>query len=539
MPAPTPRNAKAIPAQGNSFVADFAGMGTVNGSTRVIEFRSQATITAWPTPPSGFAYVGPGAFPASDRSFARFAKLITDVGAEPSSYTISGVAGGGNSRIEAHAYILDDVDPSSFAGGGTRYSNSATIPAGAALGVPYTVIAAVGAEYTAGNSCVPTTPAGFTPLLVSQTAGGTTPAVVPNSDTTASRTGLATYYKKIESGSTTVDAIPFAWTSPASAPTDPKSSSWIVRGVAGSVPMGLPIQRKDAKPVYASLKDAAGTRRPITGVRVARGDFTVANSLQVPGIVMGHRGASAVSGMPEMSRKAYLYAARTRKLRMLEFSANRTSDAKEYLGVHDADQNRTSQTTGLANLSARTLAQALTSVNSLNSGGAPVPYLNLKDFLREFAGEQVLHVDPKFNTGGIQDFLDVLEPHKAFVVLKFVGVGVGPDALAIAAKARQFVTATYAYQADWESGALHASQQYWDIIGMQHDASTDVWSRTTTGAYPGIRSYGKPVLAHILQNQAQYNAVKAKIEEGGWVNPGAGRSWIAQVSGVDVITPVS
>lgn len=540
MPAPTPRAAKAIPAQGNSFVADFAGMGTVNGSTRVIEFRSQATISTWPTPPAGFAAMGAGSFPASDRSLARFAKYIADASTEPISYTIANVAGGGNSRIEAHIYIMDDVDPAHINDGGVKYNTTSGLPAGAALGLPYTIVAMVGAEYTAGNSCVPTTPTGFTPLLISQTAGGVTPVVLANSDTSGSRTGLATYYKKVESGTLTVDAIPFAWTSPVSTPTDPKAASWVVRGVAGSLPMGLPIARKDASTVYLSRIGGDGVRRPFLSLRRARGDLTVAGSLLIPGITMGHRGASLVSGMPEMSRRAYLYAARTRRYRMLEFSANRTGDATPtFVGIHDVDQNRTSQTTGLANVAARTLAQIQTAPNSLNAAGDPVPYFELSKFLIEFAGEQVLHIDPKFNTGGITAFLDALEPFKAFVVLKYVGVGVGPDALAIAAKARGFTTATYAYEADWSSGALHASQQYWDILGMQYDASTAAWSRTTEGAYPGIRSYGKPVLAHILQTQAQYDIAKAKIEEGGWVNPGAGRSWIAQVSGVNVVAAVS
>ncbi|UDL15403.1 phosphoesterase [Microbacterium phage Pepe25] len=537
MPAPTLHSVKAIPAQGNAVVVDFAGMGTQNGDIRVVEFRSQATVTADLTPPSGFQRVGPeGTLPASDRFLGRFAKPITDIGAEPSSYTFTGIAGGGNSRIEAHAYLVRGVDLAHWNETGRKYQASAALPAGAALGVPYTVIATAGAEFTAGNSVIPNAIAGYTTLLISQTAGGATPAVLPNTDTSVSRTGLVTIYKQVESGSLTVDAITFTWPGTA---TDPKTSSWIVRGIAGTVPVGIPVKRENGAVAYLSYLDGAGVRRAPASIRLAKGDFTVANSLQVPGITMGHRGASGVSAQPEMSRKAYRYAATARRYRMLEFSANRTSEVKGFLGLHDADQNRTSQTTGLPNLSTLTMAQALTNFNSLNSGGAPVPYYKLVDFLTEFAGEQVVHVDPKFNTGGVQDFLDVLEPFKAHVVLKYVGVGVGPDALAIAAKARGFVTATYAYESDWASGALHASQQYWDIIGMQHDATTPVWSRTTEGAYPGIRSYGKPVLAHILQNQAQYNAVKAKIEEGGWVNPGAGRSWIAQVSGVDLVAPVA
>lgn len=518
MPAPTPRAAKAIPQQGNSFVADFAGMGTVNGSTRVIEFRSQATVTTWPTPPAGFVAVGLGAFPASDRSEARFAKYITDVSTEPSSYTIAAVAGGGNSRIEAHVYIMDDVDPAHLNDGGTKYQASGTLPAGAALGVPYTVVAMVGAEYTAGNSCVPTTPAGYTPLLISQTAGGATPVVVPNNDTTGSRTGLATYYRKVESGSLTVDAVPFTWTSPASTPTDPKSASWIVRGQA----VGVPVKLGDGSVARLSYIDEGGVRRAPASVSLWLPGFSdVTSFLAKYGATIDHRGGSLEN--PEFAEISYDRAVR-RGFGVHEFSCGFSLDLVPF-GLGDQYLDTAAGVTGNVDPTTMpwaTIASAYQNKLRPVAPGVFQPFYRLEQFLTKYTPNHVVAVDPKFGAGSptkIAAMLDICDaiggPSK--IVIKYDSPITGSD-LVVAAKARGYTTMNYwGIEVDKLTNAYHVDK--WDLVGVRYDADQAM--------YNAASSFGKHVWAAVIPNQAGYATAMSR-----------GAS-LAMCSSINGITPVS
>lgn len=496
MAAPTPRNAKAIPQQGNSFVADFTGMGTVNGSTRVIEFRSQATISTWPTPPTGFTAAGPGSYPASDRSLGRFVKYISNAATEPTSYTITGVAGGGNSRIEAHIYIVDDVDPANLVDGGTRYSNSATLPAGSAMGVPYTVISTVGAEYTAGNSCVPNTPSGNTALLVSQTAGGSTPAVVANSDTTGSRTGLATYYRKVETGSLTVPSLTFTWPG---TPTDPKTTSWVVRGVAGTTPIGTAIKLGDGSAARLSYLDGTGTRKAPTSVSIWLPGFaSPAATVAKNGATMAHRGGSL--NWPEFSQIAYDKSVR-RGYGLLEFSCGWTSDLVPF-GLGDQYLDTAAGVTG--NVDPTTMTWATLSATYQNklrpvASGVFQPFYRLVDFLDKYTPTHTVAVDPKFGAGDIPKItrmLDICDAHggPSKIVIKFDSPITGSD-LVVAAKARGYTTMNY-----WGTEVEKLTPVYhtdkWDWIGVRYDADTTMYNTAL--------AIGKPVWAAVIPDQAGY-----------------------------------
>lgn len=501
MPSASPRGAaKAVAQQGNNFVADFTGMDSITGTTRVIEFRSQATITTWPTPPAGFAPMGLGSFPASDRSLARFAKYITNAATEPISYTVAGVAGGGNSRIEAHIYVLDNVDPAHLNDGGTRYQANATLPAGAALGVPYTVFTMVGAEYTAGNSCVPTTPAGYTPLIVSQTAGGATPVVVPNSDTSGSRTGLATYYKRIESGSLTVDAVPFTWTSPASTPTDPKSASWIVRGVTVLPPIGVPVKRGNGAAARLSFINAAGVRKAPKNVSLWLPGFSsVANLLGTPGGTMSHRGGSL--NWPEFSQVAFDRSVR-RGYGLLEFSCGWTSDLVPF-GLGDQYLDTAAGVTG--NVDPTTIPWATLAATYQNKlrpvlPGVFQPFYRLVDFLDKYTPTHMVAVDPKFGAGDltkINAMLNICDAHggPSKIIIKFDSPITGSD-LVVAAKARGYTTMNY-----WGTEIEKLTPTYhtdkWDLIGVRYDANQAM--------YDAASGIGKPVWAGVIPDQAGYN----------------------------------
>lgn len=532
MSAPTVTVGTPVPAQGNTLVVPRAGLALADGDVIFVDIRSQGTPTLDIGLPAGWFRAGTvGGHVASNRLLGQFYHYVASVASEPATYSFTGVSGG---RVIGFPGFLRGADPAHLNDAGQAYQLDATTPATDALATPYTVLAFWGGEFTTGVAVTPTsTPAGYTVQLVAQTAGGDPALILDNSNTTGSRTGGVIVSKLVESGSLTIPALTTAW---AGAPTDVRSASWVVRGLSGTPAIGLPVKLGTGAAARLSYLDGAGVRKVPASIRMTLPPFTVTDMLAVPGVTMGHRGASLVPGQPEMSRRGYRYAATQRGYRMLEFSANRTSDGV-YIGCHDPSINRTSQTTGLANLSAMTWAEVQAYQNSLNAAGNPVAYYRLDAFLDEFTPEATVHVDPKYNTGGIGPFLDVLDAHggPTRIVLKYVGVGIGPDPLAVAARARGYLTATYCYEADWSSGALHASQANWDILGMEYTASTDAWARTTVGAFPGIRSYGKPVLAHIIPDQAAYGVAQAKIAEGGWLT---GHTWIAQVSGVNVVAPV-
>lgn len=232
-----------------------------------------------------------------------------------------------------------------------------------------------------------------------------------------------------------------------------------------------------------------------------RGFRSVAEMLGKPGATWAHRGGSTT--WPEMSRYAYEQAVLA-GYGALEFSANRTSDGV-WIGAHDASLNRTSQTTGLPDISAMTWAQVQTYQNSLNANGTPRPYYRLDEFLDTFTPTHVVIVDPKHAIGAHDtEFLNLLDAHggRSKIVVKFYGVGSGATALADKAKAKGYETWGYFYEADVTAGALATSQSHWSILGMNYDAPQSAWD--------AVLAFGKPVVGHIAATQANYGMAIAK-----------------------------
>lgn len=281
MAAPTVVASVTAANQGDSVVLNAASLGVQNGDVLVVGIRSQATIATDITRPSGWARGGTGSIPASDRALGIFYKPIPTVSAEGvMSYTFTGVAGGGSSRIIATLVVLRGANLASLNGGGVAYDTDATLPASTASGVPYTAIALWGGEFTDGASVVPSSiPAGFTTVANAQTAGGAS-SVVPNTNTTGSRTGLVMAARAVATG-TAVPSLTVAW--PA-APVDPKSALWIVRGIVDTAPtpMGVPVKNGTGQTVWLSYLDGAGVRRAPASVRyVEPGPQAVTGSLPV------------------------------------------------------------------------------------------------------------------------------------------------------------------------------------------------------------------------------------------------------------------
>lgn len=230
------------------------------------------------------------------------------------------------------------------------------------------------------------------------------------------------------------------------------------------------------------------------------GFSNVAQMLATPGATWAHRGGSA--NWPEMSEYAYDQAVLA-GYGALEFSAHRTSDGV-WIGSHDPSLNRTSQTTGLPNISAMTWAQVQTYMNTLNAAGTPRPYYRLDAFLDKYTPTHVCIVDPKNDLSRIEEFLAICDAHggNTKIVVKFFGVGGGSTALADAATAKQYQTWGYFYEADYLDGDMARDQSHWSILGMNYDASQAAWDAAL--------SYGKPVVGHIAGSQANYDTAIAK-----------------------------
>lgn len=414
-----------------------------NGSTSATDF----SMPGWQR--RGFVFIPND--PAG-RVLGIFTRAIVDIASEPTAYVATKDAAD-TRRVGALATFrgVDLTNPIAGQAAGWT-TNGATVNTHA-FSVDTTdevlLVYAWGAEVVSPNASAPAAPP----------AGSTSIALVPSeAGTTATRSVLW------------VGSEPSATTAPGA-----KSLTWTSASGASAAAI--------------ALRAAPAPTEP------ARGFRSVLELLGKPGATWAHRGGSA--NWPEMSEYAYDQAV-ARGYGALEFSAQRTSDGV-WVGMHDPSPNRTSQTTGLPNVSAMTWAQLQGYQNSLNSAGTPRPYYRLVDFLDKFTGSHVAIADPK-NAIGAHDaeFLDLLDAHGGprKIVVKFSGVGSGAAALADAAAARGYQTWGYFYDRDLANGDLAAWQSHWSILGMEIGASAEAWA--------AVKSYGKPITAHIAGSQADY-----------------------------------
>lgn len=429
--------------------------GLANGDLLVVAVRAQGTVATAITTPSGFTRAG-GANGAADRAQGIFYKLVADAASEPANYAFSGWSAG---RSVGSIRILRGVDPANIIGGSTPYSTT-DLAAYASSAAPYLAVAMWGDERTDTRSHVPSaTPAGYAGLDNIQST--------LDASTTGSRTALWWGSLAIaDGGSPEIAAAALTW------------------------------------PVGASANRSVGAAfRGLTTPAAAPAGFSsVAQMLATPGATWAHRGGSA--NWPEMSEYAYDQAVLA-GYGALEFSAHRTSDGV-WVGSHDPSLNRTSQTSGLPNISAMTWAQVQTYSNTLNSAGTPRAYYRLDTFLDKYTPTHVCIVDPKNDVSRIAEFLAICDAHggNTKIVVKFFGVGGGSTALADAAAAKGYQTWGYFYEADVADGDLAADQSHWSLLGMEYGASQASWD--------AVLSYGKPVVAHIAASQANYDTAIAK-----------------------------
>ncbi len=274
-----------------------------------------------------------------------------------------------------------------------------------------------------------------------------------------------------------------------------------VPGVAAAA-TGLQIKRSDGatlQTAYLKVSNGGGTLVTPGGLRVLKpGYSSVTAMLASNPFYVAHRGGSR--DFPEMSLYAYGQSA-LRGYGALELSLARTSDGV-WFGLHDADINRTSGTTGLGAASTMTWAQVqnyqiLGSMAPNNTSQANRPYMRFEELMALYYPSHVIFMDIKYAAAYQAEFISKINAlpgtPQDHIVGKAFGVGASfPNAM----HAAGYKTWGYFYQSDVPTNIANY-QSYWDILGMDYGADSTAWSAVT--------SYGKPVIGHICPNVAAKN----------------------------------
>lgn len=227
--------------------------------------------------------------------------------------------------------------------------------------------------------------------------------------------------------------------------------------------------------------------------------------LAQPGFTWAHRGNSTY--FAEESPYAYDHAL-LRGYAVLEVSMNRTSDGVWVL-CHDRDPNRTSGLAAgtLPNVAGMTWAALSAYQNTISADGIDQPYLRWADFLERYKDSGALFVlDPKYawidNLTYRDEFWAMCDaiggPSK--VIPKYF---IDTTGLASAAASRGYKAWGYAYIATLADANFPTwANAPWAMLGMEVGATQANWTT--------ILGYGKPVVGHIAQSQADFHTAMSK-----------------------------
>jgi hypothetical protein len=257
--------------------------------------------------------------------------------------------------------------------------------------------------------------------------------------------------------------------------------------------------------------------RTITAVKEMRRGFNnIPEMLSKPGATWAHRGGSL--SWAEGSLYSYTQAVAA-GYGVLELSMSRTKDGVWFM-LHDQYLDRTSGLPAGTNADPTKMTWAeLTANYQITVGNAaPQPYARAIDVFSAYAGTHLMVVDPKYQGDYLDEFFAMVTVLVGLdrAIFKFSG---GAAWLAAIAKSKGFKTWGFYYEADYVSGEMASTQSAWDFLGMDYTASQAAWN--------AVKSYGKPVVAHIIPNQAAYNTAIAKGAD------------MVQVSGVAAVTAKS
>jgi hypothetical protein len=206
-------------------------------------------------------------------------------------------------------------------------------------------------------------------------------------------------------------------------------------------------------------------------------------------LYVAHRGGSA--DWPEMTMYAYAKAAQWNPNIALEVSVIRTADGY-WMASHDQTTTRVFGVT--YDIPSTNWIGTLQNLRTTNGNQPPCL---LTDVLAAYPN-RIIFVDDKMNSW-LPQFLDTLDAYGGAnrIVVKGYGPQAGDITKAQAAIARGYQTWGYYYHAD--TANIASTQSNWSILG--EDAVGSPPGDATDWA--AIKSYNKPVLAHIIATAGQ------------------------------------
>lgn len=206
-----------------------------------------------------------------------------------------------------------------------------------------------------------------------------------------------------------------------------------------------------------------------------------------------HRGGS--DDWPEMSLYAYQQSVAW-GCAALELSVWRTSDGV-WAGSHDRSTLR------VFGVDLDITATPWATLQTLRSTVGGQPMCRLEDVLDRWGQTRIIFVDNKQSTN-VAAFFDKLDTYPG-ATGRFVSKSYYTDtAVTAEAHNRGYKTWGYYYQADVPN--LASTQSRWDILGMDYTADAASWT--------AVLSYGKPVMAHIVNSAAARTTALGKGANG-------------------------
>lgn len=477
MTAPTITDITPFGASSGTSLVLTKPASTANGKGLLIGVRAQGTTASeLSTIPAGFARVG-STQGAADRAEGFFLKRITDAASEPASYTIGGWSTG---RSVGFIGVVDLLDPTTAVAGFPPYS--VTDLAAYTGDAPMLLLAMWGDERTDTRSHVPTSiPAGYSMLANAQST--------LDSSSTGSRTALAAVSQSVgDAGSDSVGAAALVWPGGISAN---RSVGVALKGVAAApAPTTQP---------FSSVTQFLATLGATCAWRLGGGPF------------------------PQHSKYAAQQSAAL-GFKALEFSCGFNSDFATVGPFGLGPQYLDTMVGGSGNIDPGSMTFATMQAtyqiqNNPVSPGIYQPFYLLSDFLADFASTHICLVDPKFGfdtIAKIDKMLDICDAGggPSRILIKFDSPTPATN-LSTRARARGYKVINY-----WgiDTAAMATQQANWDCLGVAYDADPSVFTTAN--------SYGKPVWAAIIPNQAGYDTALARGAD------------FMNISGVTSVAPV-
>ncbi len=262
-----------------------------------------------------------------------------------------------------------------------------------------------------------------------------------------------------------------------------------------------------AAALWGAVRQGPAASAPAVTARPVPAD--VHALLATPGFTIAHHGGGR--DWPEMSLYAYQQCV-DRGVDALEIALARSSDGV-FFGLDQDTLDRTSGTSGFvaAEHTWAEIRELRISARHTRTRTQPArPYLRFESLVEAFGDTHTIFVDPKNSGHRYYDELLTLmanlvdRPTEVFVPKAYYRTSIW----AARAAERGYTSWGYYYASDLAArpADLEQTQGQWSTLGLDVGAPADDWSR--------LRSFGKPVIAHIVDTKAQASTARGRRANG-------------------------